>query len=98
MGIRFEWDPAKAAHNQRKHGISFELAVQVFGDPFAIFEQDRIESNEYRWQTLGRAGGRVLLVVAHSWIDFDDSLEIIRVISARPMTRLERRRYEKQCG
>jgi len=34
MKIRFEWDPAKAALNVRKHGVSFEIARQVFVDPF----------------------------------------------------------------
>lgn len=40
---RFEWDPAKADANRRKHGISFETAVRAFADPFALFEPDRIE-------------------------------------------------------
>jgi uncharacterized DUF497 family protein len=31
--IRFEWDPIKARTNQRKHGITFEEAVNVFDDP-----------------------------------------------------------------
>ncbi len=43
MDIRFEWDPAKAEANLRKHGVSFETAARVFSDPFALSEQDRIE-------------------------------------------------------
>ena len=39
--MRFEWDPAKAAANRRKHGVSFETAARVFADPYALFEQDR---------------------------------------------------------
>jgi uncharacterized DUF497 family protein len=31
--IRFEWDPIKARTNRRKHGITFEEAVNVFDDP-----------------------------------------------------------------
>jgi len=50
--IRFEWDPDKAASNLRKHRVSFELAMRVFSDPFALSEQDRIEDGERRWQTL----------------------------------------------
>ncbi len=49
--MRFDWDPAKAADNQRKHGIGFEMAKLVFSDPLARAEQDRIEGGEYRWQT-----------------------------------------------
>jgi uncharacterized DUF497 family protein len=41
--IRFEWDPMKALTNQRKHGVTFEDAMHVFQDPFALFEQDRKE-------------------------------------------------------
>jgi uncharacterized DUF497 family protein len=28
--IRFEWDPRKATSNERKHGVSFEVAESVF--------------------------------------------------------------------
>jgi len=47
--VQFEWDPAKALSNHRKHGVSFEDAMHVFDDPCALFEQDRIdESGEPR--------------------------------------------------
>jgi uncharacterized DUF497 family protein len=83
----------------RKHGISFDVALRVFADPFAIFEQDRIESGEQRWQTIGRVEGRLLLMIAHTmWEDEEDGdpIEVIRIISARMATRRERRRYEQQ--
>ncbi|WP_370451681.1 BrnT family toxin [Mesorhizobium sp.] len=48
--LRFEWDTEKARSNLRKHGVSFETAVRVFSDPFALVEQDRVEDGEYRWQ------------------------------------------------
>ncbi|RUU48293.1 BrnT family toxin, partial [Mesorhizobium sp. M2C.T.Ca.TU.002.02.1.1] len=41
--LRFEWDLEKAGSNLRKHGVSFETAVRVFSDPFALTEQDRVE-------------------------------------------------------
>lgn len=41
MKVRFEWDPAKAEVNRRKHGVSFETAMLAFADPFALSEQDR---------------------------------------------------------
>jgi uncharacterized DUF497 family protein len=59
---RFEWDPAKAWNNQRKHGISFAIAQHVFGDPAALSEQDRIEGGELRWQTLGLVDDVLLLL------------------------------------
>ena len=54
MKLRFEWDPAKAADNVRKHRVSFETAARAFADPFALSAQDRVENGEWRWQTLGR--------------------------------------------
>jgi uncharacterized protein len=93
------WDPAKAAGNVRKHGVSFDTAIRAFADPFALTEQDRIEGGEQRWQTLGAAGGFVLLVVAHTIREEDENgeyVEIIRIISARAADRKERRRYEQE--
>jgi uncharacterized DUF497 family protein len=90
--LRFEWDDAKAARNLRKHGVSFETAVLVFADTFAVTEQDRIENGEYRWQTLGVAGGLLVLMVAHADRD-DDGIEVVRIFSARQATPRERRKY-----
>jgi uncharacterized protein len=95
MGREFEWDESKARANLGKHGVSFELARRAFDDPFAITEQDRIEGNEMRWQTLGMANGVILLLVAHTIIEWDDDVEIIRIISARRAKPNEKRRYEQ---
>jgi uncharacterized DUF497 family protein len=38
--VRFEWDPEKAAANLAKHGVSFDEASTVFGDPFATTVDD----------------------------------------------------------
>ena len=94
--IRFEWDPAKARANERKHGISFEIAAHVFEDPDALVEQDRIERGERRWQTLGLVEGILLLLVAHTVRLEDEGDEIIRIISARRADGKERSRYEKE--
>ena len=90
----FEWDNRKAEANYRKHGIQFEEAALVFDDPFAVSEQDRIENREQRWQTIGTAGGCLLLLVAHTVYLEDDEIEVIRIISARRANKMERRRYE----
>jgi uncharacterized DUF497 family protein len=47
-GIRFEWDEAKNLSNQRKHGVSFEEASQVFLDPLHIVVADRVVDGEQR--------------------------------------------------
>ena len=93
MSTRFEWDLAKAAINLRKHAISFDIALRVFADPFALTEQVRIEGDEQRWQTLGIVEGYLLLVVAHTVRDDEEDgqpIEIIRIISARAADRKEK--------
>jgi uncharacterized DUF497 family protein len=94
--IRFEWDPLKARINQRKHGIAFSEAANVFEDPYALFEQDRTddETGEPRWQAIGRVGEMVLLLVAHT-VREEGQDEVVRLISARRATRKERNRYEQ---
>lgn len=95
MKTRFEWDPAKAASNLRKHGVSFQTAARVFADPYALVEQDRIENGEERWQTIGVIEGVLMLMVAHT-IREQDAIEVIRIISARRANGRERRRYEEE--
>lgn len=95
MKTRFEWDPAKAESNLRKHHISFETATRIFADPFAVVKQDRIENGECRWQTLGLVDGYLLLLVAHTIRDDEDGTEVIRIISARRAEPKERKRYEQ---
>lgn len=90
----FEWDVAKSETNERKHGVRFEDALLIFADPYALVEQDRIEGGEFRWQTLGMAGGVVLLLVAHT-VRHERENEIIRIISARRATRKEQKRYDE---
>jgi uncharacterized DUF497 family protein len=99
MLIGFEWDPAKAAINLRKHAISFDIAVLAFADPFSLTDQVRIEDGEQRWQTIGSVEGHLVLVVAHTIRDDDEDgrpIEVIRIISARRADRKERRRYEQE--
>jgi uncharacterized DUF497 family protein len=90
----FEWDDKKAAINLRKHRIRFEEAALAFEDPFAISEQERIENGEYRWQTIGITGGFLLILVAHTLRCENEGIETVRIISARRVTKKERKRYE----
>ena len=94
MNIRFEWDQGKNLKNQRKHGLSFEEAIQVFRDPLVITTQDRVENGEYRWQAVGLAHNTTIMIAYTVWEEDDD--EVIRPISARKATPRERRRYEQE--
>jgi len=90
--VRFEWDEAKAESNLRKHGIDFDDAIEVFYDPHAVCEQDRVVDGEVRWQTIGMAGD-VLSCKWRTRLRSRTSTKLIRIISARRATRKERRRY-----
>lgn len=89
----FEWNASKNAINKQKHGVSFETAKLVFSDPLQLNIQDIFENGEERWQTLGKIGGVVVLLVAHTHQDLEH--EIIRIISARKATARERKHYEQ---
>jgi len=86
----FEWDPRKAAANLRKHGVDFADAATVLHDEFAVTVLDD-DSGEERFVTIGTdAVGRVLVVV-FTWRG-----RRVRLISARPATVGERRRYRER--
>jgi uncharacterized DUF497 family protein len=93
----YEWDEDKDRSNQRKHGISFARATQVFDDPNVVFLADRIVDGEERWHAIGIIEGVHLVLVAHK-ITNAGSTEIVRIISARKAERSEERIYEEQNG
>ena len=89
--MEFEWDKNKADLNLKKHGISFHEAATVFGDPLAITFNDPDHSvGEYRFITFGLSRFNNLLVVSHA-----NRGKKIRIISARKMTKQERKIYEE---
>ena len=90
--MKFEWDPSKASSNLKKHHVSFELAVTVFDDPYALIAPDpKHSSAEQREWIIGESDGGVLVVI------FTKRLEgkVYRVISARRAKRRERKLYEE---
>ena len=92
MGDIFEWDPEKAKHNVRKHDVSFEEAQSVFFDPSSITVPDPDHSiDEFRFIINGYSIRQKQLVVIHT--DRDGK---IRIISARPANRRERKEYEQE--
>ena len=89
--LRFEWDPAKAASNRRKHGVSFEEAQSVFADEQARLIDDPDHSiEEERFVLLGLSERLRILIVVHCYRSAPNQ---IRVISARKATREEQRFY-----
>jgi len=62
--MRFEFDPAKAATNLKKHGVSFADAEGVFFDPLAIHQEDPDAEGEVRFMAVGAAAsaGQILVV------------------------------------
>ncbi len=92
--MRFEWDDEKNRLNRKKHGVSFELAVEVFADPFCLTVPDRTVRGEERFWTIGRLENLIILVVAHTTRD-EQGEEVTGIISARKATPRERRFYEE---
>lgn len=91
-GYLFEWDPAKAETNRRKHNIAFDEATTVFSDPLSMLRTDPDHSlSEQRFIVLGMSNQRRLLVVS-----FSERPPGTRLISARRATRKERRQYEQE--
>lgn len=95
--ISWVWDPAKAASNLSKHGVSFAVGRQVLDDPLAITRQDPHPDGD-RWQTIGvpAPGSSAVILVVHTDLRLlDDGSEIGRIISVRRATQHERRAYEE---
>lgn len=91
MAFSFEWDPGKADRNLTKHGVPFEEAQTVFGDPLAREHPDPEHSfGEARFIVVGYSFFRRLLVVVCT-----ERGDTIRIISAREATRHERKAYER---
>lgn len=89
MAMRFEWDPAKAARNARKHGVSFDEARECFEDPLAlVLDEPR---HPERLILIGQARSARLIFTIFA----ERSAGLIRIISARKATRRERRHYEE---
>jgi uncharacterized DUF497 family protein len=91
MPLTFEWDSRKARSNLAKHGVGFQEASTIFGDPLSLTVPDPEHSlSEERYITVGRAFSGKLFVVVHT-----ERGDNIRIISARRASRRERKFYEK---
>ena len=91
MNVRFTWDEEKAAGNILKHGVSFEEAQTIFGNPLAVIFDDEAHSTvERREIIIGHSANNRLILVC-----FTERGGNIRIISARCATPKERRDYEE---
>jgi uncharacterized DUF497 family protein len=89
--MEFEWDEGKAASNNKKHGVTFEEAATVFGDPLAaIFDDEAHSKDEQREIIVGYSDKNRLLLVS-----FTERGDRIRIISARRATKQERKGHEE---
>ncbi|MCW1967466.1 MAG: BrnT family toxin [Anaerolineae bacterium] len=91
MRLIFEWDENKAKANLKKHKVSFDEAKTIFSDPAMLtFPDDDHSQSEERFLGIGiSAKSRLLLVVLT-----ERGENIIRIISCRKATILEREAYE----
>jgi len=87
--MRVQFDPAKAATNLQKHGVSFADAEGVFADPLAVSMEDPDAQSERRFVAIGLGSAGELLVVVYT-----ERGSEYRLISARRATRKERKLYE----
>ena len=86
----FEWDEKKEKKNIIAHGIDFNTALLVFGDDNRIEKYDRKHSiYEDRYITIGEIGDMIAVIM----VVYTERNEIIRIISARPATKLEKEAY-----
>ena len=94
--MTFEWDARKASVNLQKHGVSFEDAATVFLDPLAITfpDPDHSWSNDCREITIGSTMNKKLL----AFVSHCERGRRVRTISARRVTKAERRQYEEAIG
>ena len=89
--MKFEWDDNKEKINQRKHGVSFLKATEVFADDYSSCVNDPDHSyDESRYLLFGISTKGDYLVVS-----FTERADVIRIISARRMTKQERNAYEQ---
>ncbi len=88
--VKVVWNETKNLANQKKHGISFREARQLFvsgTDYLEIFDEVHSEIED-RFLAIGPISRGLVLVV---WTERDEG--IIRIIGARLATRREQRLY-----
>ena len=89
--MQFDWDKNKAKHNLSKHEVSFEEAKTVFDDPLYVdFYDPEHSEDEDRYLLVGQSNRGRLLIISYT-----ERGNLIRLISAREVTKTERETYEQ---
>jgi uncharacterized DUF497 family protein len=88
--MEFEWDEEKNLKNIEKHGVRFEDACKIFEGFTLDIADTRFDYGEERIISIGTLRGTVVLTVIHT-----DRMGNLRMISARPAKRSERRLYDQ---
>jgi len=97
MRTIFEWDENKARANLKKHRVSFDEACTIFADPRLLtFVDDFHSSKEERFISIGLSERHRVLLTVHTEREEKNETIVIRIISCRKATRIERERYEKE--
>ncbi len=87
----FAWDNGNSRKNERKHGVTDREAEEIFFNKPLIVTRSSKGGPELRYAALGKTYGSRLLTVV-----FTVRARKIRVVSARPMSRNERKLYEEE--
>ena len=89
--MEFIWDDDKAEINEARHGVSFKEARETCYDPFAVIRRDDEHSwSEQRMKLIGATKTQLLVVIYVEVVD-----DLMRIISARPAEKYEKKKYEK---
>ena len=88
----YEWNETKNNSNLEKHGLDFNLAIEVFSDPNGITHLNRNIDGEERSQIIGKLQNEIIIV----FVVFTQRKQKIRIISARKANKKERQIYENQ--
>lgn len=85
----FDWDDGNRQKNWRRHKVAWWECEEVFfNQPLYVFQDERHSLAEERYYLLGKTHNHRLLFIV-----FTRRSSGIRVISAREMSRKERRVY-----
>ena len=96
MKLIFEWNANKARENLRKHQVSFEEARTIFNDPLMVtYPDDEHSQTEERLISIGISSVKRLLLAVHVERQETEEFLLIRLISCRKATNLERKAYEE---
>lgn len=89
--LDFEWDADKNQANIDKHGIAFDLAIQIFNGDTLTYQDTRFDYDEVRMISIGPLSKRLMISVVHT-----KRGDKTRIISARHASREERRNYHEK--